>query len=456
MLVIAVLMTICSFSPAPGSSPGVIARPVLPQCYIYGYLDNFIIAEILNAASNEAAYGSFEDNAPGNWTFTAGGVQVVAGKKSITGNKFYSLSSGNITKSFSPAPGKNMIVSYWSRSGVQTVNGSTSGQAGRAVTIDGFTWTFYEHVLTTPTSITISGTGLVDEVRLHPEDATMKSYTYEPTVGVTASCDGNNNITYNEYDIFKRLTLVRDADYRIIKKWCYGNAGEVENCTGQLFYSVVKSGNFQRTNCGGGYSPGSITYTVPAGTYVSSVDQATADAMAQNDVNVNGPVYSNIDGACNIVYNSPDYSGNYQSNSCPPGETPLPIYVSVPYGMFTSIVSQFDANNQALTYAQNYANQNGQCQADVLMTYDNWAGGPTFYVYMINLSTSAPYYFEISSAGSGLLGSVPAGDYNIEITNSAGQFGYLYEAGCSPSTSAYPAYFYGIQINSGCSQIRIY
>src|SRR5690348_5960438 len=90
LLVIATMTAICSFTFPPRSS----AETSLPECYIYGYTDNFVIAEVLNAVSNEAAYSSFEDNAAGNWTFTGGGVQVVSGKKALTGNKYYSLSSG--------------------------------------------------------------------------------------------------------------------------------------------------------------------------------------------------------------------------------------------------------------------------------------------------------------------------------------------------------------------------
>ena len=147
------------------------AGELLPACFIYGYVENYVVAEIENAVTNELAYSSFEDNTDGNWTRNAAGIQSVAGKKALTGTKYYSLSSGAVTKTFSPAPGKNMIVSYWSRSGAQVVNGSSTASAGRTVTIDGFTWTFYEHVLTTPASISISVTGIIHELRLLPHDA---------------------------------------------------------------------------------------------------------------------------------------------------------------------------------------------------------------------------------------------------------------------------------------------
>lgn len=280
----------------------------VPHCMIYGYTDNLVIAEVENALLNEVAYSSFEDNTSGNWTFSAGGVQTTAGVKAITGKKYYALSSGNITKAYSPAPAKNIIVSYWSRSTVQNVNGVT-GQAGRVVTIDGFSWTFYEHLLINPTAITISGTGIIDELRSYPEDASMTSYSYEPFVGIINKCDINNNIIYYEYDIFNRVSLTKDQDQRILKKFCYGNAGQQEDCSGAVFQSAIKTGSFTRSDCGVGFTGSSVTYTVPAGTYISSVDQATATQMAQTDYDANGPVYANINGSCSITVVPPSITG---------------------------------------------------------------------------------------------------------------------------------------------------
>lgn len=270
----------------------------IPKSFIYGYNNSLVIAEVVNAINEEIAYSSFEDNSTGNWAFNSSGVQTEAGKKSITGIKYYTLTTGSITKSFSISPGKNIIVSYWSRAGGQTVNAS-SGQAGRSVIIDGYTWTYFEHLLINPSSITVSGTAVIDELRLYPEEAIMITYTYDPLIGVTSKCDANNQIIYYEYDIFSRLLLVRNQDYKILKKYCYGYAGLVQDCS-QIFYSIVKSGQFVRTNCGSGYTGSTVTYTVPYGTYFSS-DQNEANQLAQNDLDANGPIYANINGTCTLI-----------------------------------------------------------------------------------------------------------------------------------------------------------
>ncbi len=53
-----------------------------------------------------------------------------------------------------------------------------------------------------------------------------------------------------------------------------------------------------------------MTYTVPAGSYSSSVSQADADQRAQNDVNTNGQAYANYAGSCPISTTDVTLSNN--------------------------------------------------------------------------------------------------------------------------------------------------
>jgi hypothetical protein len=292
-------------------------------------------------------------------------------------------------------------------------------------------------------------------LRLYPEEARMTSYTYAPLVGVTSKCDINNNIVYHEYDMFNRLSLVRDLDLRILKKYCYGNAGQQEDCSGQTFFSIEKTNNYTRNNCGTGYSGSSVTYTVPTGTYISSVSQAIANQMAQDDLDANGQVYANINGVCNRIYSSADYSNIYYSQTCGSGETPEPIYVSIPAGSYTSIISQQDANDQALQYAQNYANQNGTCSSGFALFYDNSTFGVTYHVLLTNTSTLEQSLFHITSSGTGILGYIPPGTYDIYIYNDYGWYFNYYYAGCGHNTSGYSANFYSVPLNDGCNTITV-
>lgn len=60
-----------------------------------------------------------------------------------------------------------------------------------------------------------------DDVRIHPADAQMTTYTHQPGVGVTSISDTNNKPVVTEYDPLTRLSLVRDQDGNIIKQIQY-------------------------------------------------------------------------------------------------------------------------------------------------------------------------------------------------------------------------------------------
>jgi YD repeat-containing protein len=76
-------------------------------------------------------------------------------------------------------------------------------------------------VTATSTTLTISGTGVIDEVRLYPAAAQMTTYTYSPLTGMTTQCDAGNRVTYYFYDALGRLMYVEDQDGNIIKTYQY-------------------------------------------------------------------------------------------------------------------------------------------------------------------------------------------------------------------------------------------
>ncbi len=64
------------------------------------------------------------------------------------------------------------------------------------------------------------------------------------------------------------------------------------------YYSAAASGTYTRNNCTGGQVGSSVTYNVSQYTYNSTVSQAAADQLAQNDVTANGQNYANANGIC--------------------------------------------------------------------------------------------------------------------------------------------------------------
>lgn len=260
----------------------------LKQSLIWDYNKLYPVAQVTDAARADIAYTSFEAEGKGNWTFA--GVPVI-NATALTGKRAYNLSSGNISI-FGLSTPKTYIVSYWSRNAVQSVNGIAAVTGN---SLNG--WTYYEHKIVNPptSSITVSGTGTIDELRMYPLGAQMTTYTYEPLVGLSSQCDANNRLMYYEYDGMSRLSLIRDQDKNILKKYCYNYAGQLENCN--YFYNTVQFQSFTKT-CTGGATGSQVTYTVPINTYGSSISITDANAKALTDISSNGQAYADANGIC--------------------------------------------------------------------------------------------------------------------------------------------------------------
>lgn len=183
------------------------------HAYIYGYNGSKVIAEAINASASEIAYSGFDEDGKGSWIFT--GVPVTDAS-ALSGNKVYNLSTGSISRTGLNATGRYKVT-YWSKSGAATISGTSGVQKGNR---NG--WLYYEHVLPANTiSVSVSGTVIIDDLRLYPVDATMSSYTYQPLFGVTAICNPKNEFLYYQYDGFGRLKVIKDADGKVLKEYDY-------------------------------------------------------------------------------------------------------------------------------------------------------------------------------------------------------------------------------------------
>lgn len=196
----------------------------MPNSVLWGYKQQYPVAEVQNAEQNEIAATSFESSDdPGRWTGIISG-NIVAGS-GVTGKKYYNLTPAGITVANLPVNSHGYIISYWSKNGFYfTGDADFSGkfQTEKSVTINGETWTLYQKKIRGDIgTITISGTGAIDEVRVFPNKGNMTTYTYDPHIGMTSKCDLNNMITYYEYDSVGRLKLIRDHEYNIVKTFQY-------------------------------------------------------------------------------------------------------------------------------------------------------------------------------------------------------------------------------------------
>jgi YD repeat-containing protein len=168
---------------------------------IYGYGDALPIAIAQNAKTSQIRFYNFE-----NSSYTSGGK---------TGD-YSKLYSGTVAEMATPnVPGTYMISGWIKPTSSTTVGGKTYPADGQ--------WHYFEvKNVTANTTPSLSGQGVIDDIRIHPMDATMSTFTYDNlTWKVTAISDANSIITYYEYDGAGRLVKVYDQDKNLIKKHTY-------------------------------------------------------------------------------------------------------------------------------------------------------------------------------------------------------------------------------------------
>jgi hypothetical protein len=185
--------------------------------YIWGYKKQYPIAEVKNALVTDVAYSSFEADDKGNWNYSGTRIED---SNLPAGTYCYNLSSGAINKT-GLLTTKTYEIIYWAKGAGQP---QVSGGSISAVTVLGTNkgWTQYRRTITGVSSINITGTEVyIDELRIYPLDAQMKTYVYTPLIGVTGEADASGKLTYYEYDEFQQLKLVRDHNGNILKSFKY-------------------------------------------------------------------------------------------------------------------------------------------------------------------------------------------------------------------------------------------
>jgi hypothetical protein len=179
------------------------------------------------------------------------------------------------------------------------------------------------------------------------------------------------------------------------------------------FFNELQTGTFTRSNntCGSGETGGSVTYSIPAGTYSSTVSQAAANQLAINALNEQGQAYANQNGTCCsngscyvpgiVTINLTSYISDcyYNSFSISFEGSQGTYYYNFPtgwYGDYISITLPAGAYNVTMT-SDNY---NGGNQ----FTLDNpWQSWYSNYANMYNfvMSGGDTYNFSISASCSG-------------------------------------------------------
>ncbi|OOG76431.1 hypothetical protein [Algoriphagus sp. A40] len=182
--------------------------------FIYGYDGKYLIAEATNSSVGNIAFTSFETNEKGGWTYAGAESPVMAGQAK-TGNNVYLLNNGQVSKSVTGT----YKLSFWARKNSASAATLTINGTAYSGTLDD-TWRLVE--VTGSASVTISGSGtIIDELRVHPSNSLMTTYTIKPQIGMWSMVDSKNLGIYYQYDPFGRLETVKNEDGHILKHYEY-------------------------------------------------------------------------------------------------------------------------------------------------------------------------------------------------------------------------------------------
>jgi len=186
-----------------------------PTAYIWGYKGTLPIAKVDNASIMEVAFTDFESIDKGGWTYELGGI-VEDEDGARTG---YSYFKGDLTHPGTGlSPDNYYIVSFWSKDAAPVVFSVEAELLGKRMTNG---WEFREYRVKGGQPLNINGPEGLEGVRLHPEDALMTTFTYDPLRGMDSATDPSGKTIYYEYDGLGRLSLTRDLDGNILNKYEY-------------------------------------------------------------------------------------------------------------------------------------------------------------------------------------------------------------------------------------------
>jgi hypothetical protein len=421
---------------------------------VYDLNDKYIVATAINAdpVLDTVAYSSFQshDLSRSGWALT-GTYTCAYNANAPTGDTTFTLaaSSANYLTATVPSSSKNYTLSYWASSTAVSayLNGSFVAATKTGPTYNGFT--YYEYTLNTlVTSVIVknmTATAVsIDELRLYPSTARIRTTTYDPLIGKTSECDENNRITYYTYDNMARMRFIEDENRNVVKMFEYNNIspGKTMACP-TTYYNHLANEVFTRSNCSAGYLGDTVIFALPANTVSSTKSQFDADMQAEINILTNGPSFANTNGTCAIIYYNTVQSQTDSTQGCALGTKGAYITYTVPANTYSSIISQSDANQQALNdIAANaliFANMppNASCVTDTAAYWDWYPGDsvtapdpsyclsvngqlpPHKFLMFTDLNPNSPTYNQKMAVDSGVSVSCPANTYfsNTESGN---------------------------------------
>ena len=230
----------------------------IPSSLLYGYDNSQAVAKAGNAGYYEIAFDGFEDHAgqyvsghghlaltPSAGTLTISNVQAHSGTKSVSvlSGQHLRLNTtigSGVVANWVPLAGERYTFSAWVRAGntlftpfIRLITDPGTSGAQNLIgqfdetdnpAIEGWrkvTATFTMPPIGTPIEVQFGMTGgsaglmFVDDVRIHPADASMVTYVYDPALHwLKAVLDDRNYATFYNYDEEGTLVQVKKETER--------------------------------------------------------------------------------------------------------------------------------------------------------------------------------------------------------------------------------------------------
>ena len=123
---------------------------------------------------------------------------------SFTGDWSRSV-SGSYNVSLGSSKSGDYVLSYWHQTGLgapwQLVVEEYQGFSG--------------------SSVTINASGHIDEIKFHPVNAQVTSYTHRQLIGLTSKSTPNNQVVHFQYDALGRLQQRKDQNGHVLQEYEY-------------------------------------------------------------------------------------------------------------------------------------------------------------------------------------------------------------------------------------------
>lgn len=209
------------------------------ESFKWGYQSLYPVAKIVNASSSEFYSQNFEENADFDGNVSRVNSRSHTGRYSgfisnsttdevvSHSNQYLNITSGKARLYnysgwvYSEGPSVQLFL-FMYRAGETNyfsyVDDVQTNQTGK--------WVYIQKNFLVPADVTrmrmridnnSAGNVWFDDLRIHPADADISTYTYDPLVGMTSSTDNKGQSTIYEYDDFQRLIRVWDHNGYLLK-----------------------------------------------------------------------------------------------------------------------------------------------------------------------------------------------------------------------------------------------